>query len=126
MLGVCPSPLFAAKAVIEVKRTGSKAEREGLAEQLKKRQNLLPVPQMDFVLGIIVNDNDDPQPLFNNERRPAPNWLEEHWLHSAGAAPVTRILCNNKPDTSGIMAFIYFLAQVAAHEKRLAASVTAT
>lgn len=70
---------------------------------------------MDFVLGVIVNDNHDPQPLFNNERRPTRNWLGEHWLHSKGVPPVIRILCNNEPDTAGIMAFIYFLAQVAGY-----------
>jgi len=72
--------------------------------------------QMDFVLGVILNDNDDPQPLFTDEHKPTPNWLEEHW-RSAGVPPVTRILCNNQPDTNGIMAFIYFLAQVAAFKK---------
>lgn len=44
-------PLFATRAVIEVKRTGNKAEREELAEQLKKRQNLLPIPQNGFHSG---------------------------------------------------------------------------
>ena len=111
-------PLFATRAIIEIKRTGKKSEREDLTEQLKKRQNLLPtMSQMNFVLGVILNDNDDPQPLFNDEHMLTPNWLEEHWLRSAGVPPVTRILCNNEPDTNGIMAFIYFLAQVAAFKK---------
>jgi hypothetical protein len=73
---------------------------------------------MDFVLGVMVNDNDDPQPLFNDEHRPTPDWLQEHWLNTPGVPPVTRILRNNKPDTNGIMAFIYFLAQVASYEKK--------
>jgi hypothetical protein len=109
-------PRFASRAIIEIKRTGSKAERECLAMQLKERQNLLPtMSQMDFVLGVIVNDNDDRQPLFDNEHRPAPNWLEEYWRRNS-VPPVTRILCNNEPDTNGIMAFIYFLAQLAAYK----------
>ena len=68
---------------------------------------------MDFVLGIIANDNSDPDPLFNDVQRPSPSWLKEH----SGGPPVTRILCNNKPDTAGIMAFIYFLAQVASNDE---------
>jgi len=69
---------------------------------------------MNFVLGVLAND-DDPQPLFNDERRPAPDWLESHWLNT-GTPPITRILHNSKADTNGIMAFVYFLAQVAAQK----------
>jgi hypothetical protein len=112
-------PLFATRAIIEVKRTGSKAERENLIEQLRDRQKLLPAASlMNFVLGVIVNDNDNPKPLFHNDCKPSPNWLEDYWLHSAGVPPVIRMLCNDEPDTNGIMAFIYFLAQVASYQKR--------
>lgn len=119
-------PLCAVRAIIEIKRTGTKSARSKLTQQLKERQNLLPtMSQMDFVLGVILNDNNDPQPLFNDKHRPAPNWLEEHWLHNNGVPPITRILCNNEPDTAGIMAFIYFLAQVAAHKRQRSTSGTA-
>ncbi len=120
-------PLFATRAIIEIKRTGSKAEREKLAKQLKERQSLLPtISQMDFVLGIIVNDNGDRQPLFNDEHRPSPNWLKEYWPNNPGKPPVTRILCNNEPDANGIMAYIYFLTQLASHKRRFATPVDAT
>jgi hypothetical protein len=109
-------PLFAARAIIEVKRTGGKDKREELTKQLNERQNLLPVSQMNFVLGVIVNDDGDPRPLFSDEHKPSRDWLEEHWLYR-GVPPVTRILCNNEPDTNGIMAFIYFLAQVASWKR---------
>jgi hypothetical protein len=64
-------PIFATRAIIEVKRTGNKAEREALKEQLKARRNLLrTVSQMDFVLGVILNDNNDSQLLFDDEHQP--------------------------------------------------------
>ena len=102
-------PIFATRAIIEIKRTGTRAERQKLTEQLKARQNLLrTVSQMDFVLGVILNDKDDSQPLFDDEHPPTENWLQERL-----DPPVIRILCDNQPDRNGIMAFIYFLAQVA-------------
>jgi hypothetical protein len=63
---------------------------------------------MNFVLGAILNDNNDPQPLFDDEHPPTENWLQEPL-----GPPIIRMLCNNQPDSHGIMAFIYFLAQVA-------------
>jgi hypothetical protein len=62
---------------------------------------------MDFVLGVILNDNNDSQPLFDDEHQPTENWLQ-----GQVDPPVIRILCNNQPDRNGIMAFIYFLTQV--------------
>ncbi len=107
-------PFHSVRAIIEVKRTGCKKARALLADQLKERLGLMPtMSAMDFVLGVLAND-DDPEPLFNDERRPSPNWLQSH----TGTPPITRILHNGKADTNGIMAFIYFLAQVA--QKRLA------
>jgi hypothetical protein len=107
-------PLCAVRAIIEVKRTGTSGEREKLTEQLKNRRSLLP--NMDFLLGVFVDD-DDPQPWFNDERKPRPDWLEDYWLNNRRKPPVTRLLHNNTPDTNGIMAFIYFLAQVALHKR---------
>jgi hypothetical protein len=102
-------PIFASRAIIEIKRKGNKAERARLKKQLRARQNLLrTVSQMDFVRGGILNDNNDPHPLFDDEHPPT-----ENWVHEQVDPPVIRILCNNQPDRNGIMAFIYFLAQVA-------------
>jgi hypothetical protein len=119
-------PIFAVRAIIEIKRKGNKSERKKLTQQLKARQNLLVTPSdMAFVLGVFVNDND-PQPWFNDERKPGPNWVEDYRLSNPEKPPVTRILHNNEPDTNGIMAFIYFLAQVALRKERLAIQGTTT
>lgn len=97
-------PLFAARAIIEVKRTGDVAK---LTEQLGERRKLLK--HLDPVLGVLVEHQ---QPLFE-ERDCTPNWLAEH---DHGNPRITRLLDGyGKPDTNGIMAFIYFLAQVAGH-----------
>ena len=113
-------PLVSVRAIIEVKRTGTRSEREALTEQLKKRQSLLPtMSDMQFVLGVFVND-DDAEPWFKDGRKPSPDWLEDYCLNNPGKPPITRLLYNNKPDTNGIMAFIYFLAQVASRKRRLA------
>lgn len=110
-------PLFSVRAIIEVKRTGTKSEREALIQQLKERQSLLPtMSDMNFLLGVFVND-DDPQPWFSDARKPREDWLEDYWTNNPGRPPLTRILHNNEPDTSGVMAFIYFLAQVALRKK---------
>ncbi|HEV8043093.1 MAG TPA: hypothetical protein VGP62_29710 [Bryobacteraceae bacterium] len=71
---------------------------------------------MDFVLGVFIND-DDAQPWFNDGRKPSPDWLKDYCLNNPEEPPVTRMLYKNEPDTNGIMAFIYFLAQVASREK---------
>jgi hypothetical protein len=115
-------PLFSVRAIIEVKRSGTRSEREALTQQLKERQSLLAdMSDMQFVLGVLVND-DDPQPWFNDKRKPSPDWLEDYCLNNPGKPPVTRLLHNNEPDMNGIMAFIYFLAQVASRKKWLGAA----
>jgi Domain of unknown function (DUF6602) len=110
-------PLFSVRAIIEVKRTGTKSERQALVQQLRQRRALLPtMTDMDFVLGVFIND-DDAQPWFNDGRKPSPDWLKDYCLNNPEEPPVTRMLYKNEPDTNGIMAFIYFLAQVASREK---------
>jgi len=106
-------PLFAARAIIEVERSMSTTEK--LPEQLKKRTELLP--KFGPVFGVVINH---PKPLFKGEC--GPNWLERYKYDSPTGCyktdepPMTRLLDDeNKPDTNGIMAFIYFLAQVAGH-----------
>ena len=97
-------PLFAARAIIEVKRTGDVAN---LTEQLKERRKLLR--NLDPVLGLLI---EHPQPLFE-PKDCTPTWLAEH---GHGEPRITRLLDGNgETDTNGIMAFIYFLAQVAGH-----------
>jgi len=104
---------FAARAIIEVKRTSTGGE---LAKQLKERQMLLP--HFGPVLGVVISH---PQALFK-QGECSPNWLERYKYPShtgnykTEEPPMTRLLDDeNMPDTSGIMAFIYFLAQVAGH-----------
>ncbi len=115
-------PFFAARAIIEVKRTG---DREDLAQQLKERRERLPA--LGPVLGVIINH---PQPLFD-QGECSPNWLERYRYQvgeppetrydTAVGPPMTRLLkAGNAPDTAGIMAFIYFLAQLAGHASRVA------
>lgn len=77
---------------------------------MKARENLLPNPNLDRVLGVVISHR---QPLFKEVCRP--NWLAER---TEVDPPITRILdADNKPDTTGIMAFIDFLAQVAGHNR---------
>ena len=106
-------PHFAARAVIEVKRKAPQQEK--LAEQLRMCQESLR--DNAPVLGVVVSHRE---PLFPEDR------CDQYWLRSyltdpelgtydRNQQPMTRLLdAKNKPDTSGIMAFIYFLAQVGA------------
>ena len=98
-------PLFAVRAIIEVER---RLNKKRLERQLRDRLNLLPNPNSDRVLGVVISHG---QPLFHEACRP--DYLTGR---TAVDPPTTRILgAHNKPDTDGIMAFIYFLAQVAGH-----------
>jgi hypothetical protein len=94
-------PLAAVRAVIEVKRTAGKND---LLQQLRERRNLVP---SGYLLGVVVSH---PAPLLNRECTP-------NWLQQGGSEPaMTRLLDDqNRPDTDGVLAFIYFLAQVAGH-----------
>jgi hypothetical protein len=105
-------PLFAARAIIEIERT----YKDNLPQQLKDRRDLLPA--FGPVLGVVI---DHPKPLFD-QGLCAPDWLE-NFKHQAGGyditkdPPITSLLNGGQPDTRGIMAFIYFLAQVAGHTR---------
>lgn len=113
-------PFFAARAIIEIKRTDKKKE---LAAQLKERRDRLPA--FGPVLGVVINH---PQPLFDQVKCTA-DWLK-HFKHKTGRSstrydtakepPMTRLFNGDVGDTEGIMAFIYFLAQVAGHTNRMA------
>jgi hypothetical protein len=97
-------PLAAVRALIEVKRSVSTPDE--LAAQLKERSRLVPSRS---VLGIVVSHG---QSLRDFEC--TPDWLKNQGTRS----PMTRLLdLHGQPDTNGVMAFIYFLAQVAGHSR---------
>jgi hypothetical protein len=103
-------PNFAARAIIEVKRSGRKG---ALAADLTKRRNLLVGPYQDSLLGIFIRHA---HPLFDDRYEPDTNWVEEHWQEKISEPPITRLFdAAGNPDTKGIMAFVYFLARVAGH-----------
>lgn len=97
-------PVAAVRVVIEVKRTISSAD--ALLRQLKSQRKLVP---NGFLLGVVVSHSG---PLRDFECKP-------DWLARRRSAPaMTRLLdSTNKPDTEGVLAFIYFLAQVAGHNR---------
>jgi hypothetical protein len=98
-------PLAATRAVIEIKRT--LFSRQDLLDQLQARRKLLP--PRGPILGVVVSH---PTPLFDRECKP--DWFSER----RPDPPMTRLLDNdNRPDTDGVLAFIYFLAQVAGHNR---------
>lgn len=107
-------PHFAVRAVIEVKRRISSQEK--LAKQLGEYQRRLPDDAP--VLGVVVSHS---KPLFAKDKC-RERWLEDYrselGTYLRDRQPMTRLLdAKNKPDTDGIMVFIYFLAQVASHAK---------
>ncbi|MGZ8843511.1 MAG: DUF6602 domain-containing protein [Pyrinomonadaceae bacterium] len=98
-------PFAAARAIIEIKRTLSTPNK--LLDQLRERRRLLE--QRQQILGVVVAH---PSPLFDRECDP--DWLSQH----SSVPAMTRLLDkDNQPDTDGIMAFIYFLAQIAGHHR---------
>ena len=110
-------PWFAVRAIIEVKRTCQ--DPAGLRTQLKaRRERLIP---RGPILGVVI---DHPTPLFSWQC--TPDWLK-HFRNTAVTQiryidkepPMTSLLNGSVPDTNGIMAFIYFLAQVAGHTNTL-------
>lgn len=88
---------------MEVRR--STTDIPGFTEHLKERAQLVPDQR---ILGVVVSHSSR---LFDRECKP-------DWLKLGGEAPpIIRLLDkNNKPDTNEIMAFIYFLAQIAGYE----------
>lgn len=106
-------PFAAARAIIEIKRTLSTPQK--LLDQLRERRKL--IAQRKQILGVVITH---PSPLFDREC--APDWLSQNGSEPA----MTRLLDHdNRPDTDGIMAFIYFLAQIAGHNRSvLSASST--
>ncbi len=102
-------PLAAVRAVIEVKRSISSAV--DLQQQLEERRKLVP---NGFLLGVVVSHSE---PLRDFECDA--DWVARRKRKSSPA--MTRLLDGtNKPDTDGVLALIYFLAQVAGHDSGVA------
>lgn len=102
-------PIFSARAIIEVKRTCS--DISGLEHQIKEQQRYLHPRSRANILGVVISHR---KPLFEGTFRP--NWLNDDRWRTKPA--ITRLLDDeHKPDVNGIMAFIYFLAQIAGHTK---------
>lgn len=101
-----PVPFASARAIIEVERTIS--SRSDLIKQLGERRSLAP---RGSLLGVVVNDST---PLLNRECTP-------DWLAQEESEPAITLLLDDKlqPDTKGVLAFIYFLAQLAGHNETL-------
>lgn len=103
-------PFAAARAIVEIKRT--LPSKQDFIDQLRDRQRLLP--QRRHVLGVVLRHET---PLFDRECKP--DWLSQ----DSSAPPITRLLDGeNRPDTEGILAFIYFLAQIAGHNRLIVGS----
>lgn len=102
-------PYFSARAIIEVKRSANPTE---LATQLTQRKQLLPA--YGPLLGVVITH---PKALLDQPC--CPNWLEDR--KRTYPPPMIRLLdCKNVPDINEIMAFIYFLAQLAGHKSTVA------
>ena len=99
-------PFHSVRAVVEIKRVWKKK----MLEQLTRLRKVVP---SGAALGVVVSHS---KPLFKSPV--TPNWLSE-WNTREPA--ITRLLDNdNNPDTHGILAFLYFLAQVAGNSATIA------
>lgn len=101
-------PYLSVRAVIEIKRRIS-TKHEDFLRQVETREKLVPTR---LALGVVVQHGKN---LF--QLPVAPNWLE--WRKTKpNVTPVTRLLDRHgKPDTNGVLAFIYFLAQIGGHSR---------
>jgi hypothetical protein len=104
-------PTHSVHAIIEIKRSCSSFR--ALANQLEVRRKLLQPKSRRNLLGVIVNHSG---PVFPGESKP--NWLADaRWNRDF---PIVALLSNHAtPNTSDIMAFIYFLAQIAGHNEQI-------
>jgi len=103
-------PLAAVRGLIEVKRTLSSEDE--FKQQLVARHRLVST---GFVLGVVVSHS-----ATLRDFECAPDWFERRQQTPVGlsAPAMTRLLdANNTCDTDGVLAFIYFLAQIAGHNR---------
>ncbi|GIK43891.1 MAG: hypothetical protein BroJett011_77240 [Chloroflexota bacterium] len=104
-------PTHSVQAIIEVKRSCSNINE--LTKQLESRRKLLRAKCRRNLLGIVI---EHPKSLFDGETRP--DWLKnEKWRK--GCAMVCLLSNNETPNVDDIMAFIYFLAQIAGHDEKV-------
>lgn len=107
-------PLAAVRALIEIKRSIS--GKEDLTKQLLDRRRLVPT---GFLLGVVVSHSS-----ILRDFECTPDWFTVRHKTPAGlkSAAMTRLLdADNQADTDGVLAFIYFLAQVAGHSRAVVA-----
>ena len=101
-------PNFSVHAIIEIKRTLSNIKK--LKEQLDFRRKYLPPQYNANVLGVVISHGNS---LFKDD-------VNAEWLKSISKSndpPIIRLLDKKtgKADHSGVLAFIYFLSQIAGH-----------
>lgn len=102
-------PTQCVHAIIEIKRSCSNLD--DLVNQLENRKKLLRIDCCKHLLGVVIEHSKS---LFDGEVRP--NWLiDKRWQQNY---PIVSLLSTNiDPNADDIMAFIYFLAQVAGHRE---------
>ena len=108
-------PLAAVRGLIEIKRTIS--SEEALKQQLLDRRRL--VPPAGFLLGVVVSHSS-----ALRDFECTTDWVAQRQRTPAGltSPAMTRLLdADNRPDTDGVLAFIYFLAQIAGHSRLVVA-----
>ncbi len=104
-------PTQSVHAIIEIKRSCSDVNK--LIEQLEKRRKLLRVNCRNNLLGIVI---EHPKGLFDGVVQP--DWLKDpKWLKNFA---LISFLNRNIPNSNEIMAFVYFLSQVAGHSEMAA------
>ena len=100
-------PTHSVRAIIEIKRTCSNIG--DLVKQLEDRRELLRIDCRQNLLGVVVENS---KPLFSGDVNP--EWLK-HPTWQSECATVSLLSSDMKPHTNDIMAYIYFLSQVAGH-----------
>ena len=101
-------PTHAVHAIIEIKRKCP--DMDGLTEQLQACRKLLRIDCRSNLLGVVI---ENPKPLFP-QSKVKPDWLNEaKW--ETECATVALLSQEMAPHNEDIMAFIFFLSQVAGH-----------
>lgn len=99
-------PSFSARALIEVKRTDTTAEK--LLKQVEDRRKAMPKRYQPYALGVIVRNKTA---LFDGEVHP--DWVAEN---KRGKPKLTRLLMENgEPDLDGIFVLVYMISHLCGH-----------
>lgn len=101
-------PNFSVRAIIEIKRTSSNIKK--LKDQLNLQRKYLPEKFSSNILGVVISHGKS---LFNGEVNP--EWLKSRSKNDD--PPIIRLLDKKtgEADHGGVLAFIYFLSQIAGH-----------